>query len=89
MKKLKLSIIITLSLGCIVAIGQAVNEGINSSVGNGNAMKNNLNEPNAVNPAMNNIQSYEKEGIVLKRNNHTESDLSNSYSRKFFEEAKK
>ena len=52
-------------------------------------MKNNLNEPNAVNPAMNNIQSYEKEGVVKDKNNHTESDLSNSYNRNFFEETKK
>lgn len=89
MKKLKLSIILALTLACIVAIGQAVKENNNSSVGNGNAMKANLNEPNAVNPAMDNIQSYEKDGVVMDMNNHTESDLSNKYNRKFFEEAKK
>lgn len=89
MKKLKLSIIIALSFGCIVAIGQAVKEENNSSVGNGNAMKANLNEPNAINPAMDNIQSYEKEGVVMNKNNHTDADLSNKYNRKFFEEVKK
>ena len=89
MKKLKLSIIIAFSLVCIAAIGQAVKENNNSSLGNGNAMKANLNEPNAVNPAMDNIQSYEKKGVVMNKNNHTESDLSNKYNRKFFEEAKK
>lgn len=89
MKKLKLSIIIALSLGCIVAIGQAVKEENNSSIGNGNAMKANLNEPNAINPAMNNIQSYEKEGVVMNKNNHTDADLSNKYNQKFFEEVKK
>ena len=89
MKKLKLLIILALSLGCIVAIGQAVKEENNSSIGNGNAMKANLNEPNAINPAMDNIQSYEKEGVVMNKNNHTDADLSNKYNRKFFEEAKK
>ena len=89
MKKLKLLIILALSLGCIVAIGQAVKEENNSSIGNGNAMKANLNEPNAINPAMDNIQSYEKKGVVMNKNNHTDADLSNKYNRKFFEEAKK
>ena len=89
MKKLKLLIILALSLGCIVAIGQAVKEENNSSIGNGNAMKANLNEPNAINPAMDNIQSYEKEGVVMNKNTHTDADLSNKYNRKFFEEAKK
>lgn len=89
MKKLKLLIILALSLGCIVAIGQAVKEENNSSIGNGNAMKANLNEPNAINPAMDNIQSYEREGVVMNKNNHTDADLSNKYNRKFFEEAKK
>ena len=89
MKKLKLLIILALSLGGIVAIGQAVKEENNSSIGNGNAMKANLNEPNAINPAMDNIQSYEKEGVVMNKNNHTDADLSNKYNRKFFEEAKK
>ena len=85
MKKLKLSIILVLTLGCIVSIGQAVKENNNSSVGNGNAMKANLNEPNAVNPAMDNIQSYEKNGVVLDMNNHPETDLSNSYNRNTYE----
>ena len=85
MKKLKLSIILVLTLGCIVSIGQAVKENNNSSVGNGNAMKANLNEPNAVNPAMDNIQSYEKKGVVLDMNNHPETDLSNSYNRNTYE----
>ena len=89
MKKLKLLIILALSLGCIAVIGQAVKEENNSSIGNGNAMKANLNEPNAINPAMDNIQSYEKEGVVMNKNNHTDADLSNKYNRKFFEEAKK
>lgn len=89
MKKLKLLIILALSLGCIAVIGQAVKEENNSSIGNGNAMKANLNEPNAINPAMDNIQSYEKEGVVMNKNNHTDVDLSNKYNRKFFEEAKK
>ena len=89
MKKLKLLIILALSLGCIAAIGQAVKEENNSSIGNGNAMKANLNEPNAINPAMDNIQSYEREGVVMNKNNHTDADLSNKYNRKFFEEAKK
>lgn len=89
MKKLKLSLILALTFGCIVAIGQAVKENINSSIGNGNAMKTNLNEPNAINPAMDNIQSYEKDGVVMNKNNHPESDLSNKYNRKFFEETKK
>ena len=85
MKKLKLLIILSFSLGCIVAIAQAINNDINSSVGNGNAMKNNLNVPNAVNPSMDNIQSYEKDGVVLEMNNHPETDLSNNYNRSTYE----
>ena len=81
MKKLKLLIILAISLGCIVAIAQAIKQDINSSIGNGNAMKNNLNFPNAVNPAMDNIQKYEKDGVVLDMNNHPEMNLSNNYNR--------
>ena len=89
MKKLKVSIIIALSLGAIVAIAQAVKLDVNSSVGNGNAMKNNLNVPNSVNPAMDNIQKYEKAGVVSDMNKHPETDLSNNYNRNCFEGTKK
>ncbi len=85
MKKLKHLILLTFSLGCIFAIAQAIKQDINSSVGNGDAMKNNLNVPNAVNPAKDNIQSYERDGVELDKNNHTKSDLSNSYNRNSYE----
>ena len=86
MKKLRLSAVVILSFACIVALAQAIRD-VNSSVGNGKAMEHNLNEPNAINPARDNIQKYEKDGIIEK-NKHPEKSLSNSYNTKLFEEKK-
>ena len=88
MKKIKLAAIIILSSICLVALAQAVKQDINSSSGNGKAMENNLNEPNATNPANHNCQKYEKEGVIEK-NNHPDKNLSNSYDRTSYEEKKK
>ena len=85
MKKLKLSILISLSLTAFVVIAQAVKLDFNSSIGNGKAMENNLNEPNAVVPAMDNNQKYERDGVVLDKNNHPEKNLSNTYNRSSYE----
>lgn len=89
MKKLKLSILIALLLVALIVIAQTVKQDVNSSVGNSKAMEYNLNEPNAVNPAKDNIQKYEKEGVVLDKNNHPQTDLSNNYNRNSFESIKK
>ena len=88
MKKIKISAIIILSLICIVALAQAIKQDVNSSIGNGKAMQHNLNEPNATNPANHNNQKYEREGVI-ETNNHPDKNLSNSYDRTSYEEAKK
>ena len=85
MKKVKLIIILVFCIGGFIAIAQAVKQDINSSIGNGKAMENNLNEPNATSPATQNIQNYEKDGTVLEMNNHPENDLGNSYNRSTYE----
>jgi hypothetical protein len=54
---------------------------ITESFGNAELMRENLNFPNAVNPAMNNFQKYEKDGIMLDRNNHPKEDLGSKYNR--------
>ena len=79
MKKLKLFAIAILSLACLAAFAQAVKD-VNSSAGNGKAMEVNLNEPNAINPAMDNNQKYEKCGKIEK-NNHPEENMGNRYNR--------
>ena len=84
MKMLKHTIIIVLTLGCIVAVAQAIKQDINSSLGNGEAMEYNLNEPNAVNPAKDNIQKHEIRGEIEK-NIHPKTDLANDYNRNSLE----
>jgi len=87
-KKIKMSFFLVVSVVSLAALAQAVKEDINSSVGNGAAMKYNLNEPNATSPASNNIQHYEKDGVVRDKNKHPETNLSNSYSRISYQEKK-
>ena len=89
MKKLKIVCVFLLSSIALVAFAQAIKQDINSSVGNGAAMSYNLNVPNAINPAMDNIQKYEKEGKMTVKNEHPESDLSNKYNRNSIESIKK
>lgn len=85
--KLKLTLII-LSLVSIVAIGQALKEDMSSSVGNGDAMKHNLNEPYIINPAKDNLQGHEVDGLVKGRNTHPEKNLGSDYTRQSYEEKK-
>ena len=88
MKKLKVYIIAAFSLAAIAVIAQAVTGDVNSSVGNGKAMEYNLNEPNAINPAQNNIYNYEKDGVVLDKSNHPDKNLSNHYNSSSYQEKK-
>lgn len=81
MKKIKVAGIVLLSGISLFVFAQAVHEDLNSSVGNGDAMKYNLNEPNAVNPAKDNSQNFERKGGEIERNNHPENDWSNDYNR--------
>jgi hypothetical protein len=81
MKKVKVKLTIAvLFLGSLVAIGQAAKEDKSSSVGNGKAMEENLNFPNAINPADNNNQGYERCG-VMPAYIHPDVDMSNKYNR--------
>ena len=57
------------------------------SNGNAEAMRRNLNYPNAVNPATNNNQKYDK-GKGRVESSHPENNLSNSYNRKQIEPKK-
>jgi hypothetical protein len=84
MKKIKGGFFILLTCAALVALAEKVVD-INSSVGNGNAMKTNLNEPNCTSPARFNIQGYERDGIVKNMNNHPDEDLANHYNRTLYE----
>jgi hypothetical protein len=88
MKKIKIIALVVLSSVALIAFAQAIKD-VNSSVGNGDAMKTNLNEPNATSPARYNIQNHEVDGVVRDMNNHPEKDLANSYNRFLYEEKKK
>ncbi len=88
MKKIKAGFLIILTCAALVVLADKVVD-VNSSVGNGDAMKTNLNEPNCTSPARFNIQSYERDGVVRDMNNHPDEDLANHYSRSHFEEKKK
>ena len=88
MKKFKVISIAILSSICIVVLAQTVSD-VNSSVGNGDAMKCNLNEPNAINPAMDNIQGYERKGGKLEKCEQPEKDMANKYNRSYFQEKSK
>ncbi len=95
MKNLKYKILVAvLVLGCIITIAQTGKEEkapaakaemtgkeINSSIGNAELMRENLNEPNAVSPAMNNLHQIEVNGITQGKNIHPKEDLSNKYNR--------
>lgn len=70
-----------LAIGCVV-YAQAVKDN-NSSVGNGDMMKVNLNEPNAINPAMNNNQSFDRGNGHIKTD-HPDKDFANKYNRTLF-----
>ncbi len=87
MKKIRLIAILVLSTAALYVFAQTVAD-VNSSVGNGDAMKTNLNEPNATSPARNNIYNYEKDGIVRDMNIHPDNDLANSYNRSSYEDKK-
>jgi hypothetical protein len=84
MKKIKAAVIILLSSAALVAFAQAVKD-VNSSVGNGAMMKENLNFPNATIPARFNIQGYERDGRVQDMNNHPDKDLANSFNRAYYQ----
>jgi hypothetical protein len=58
---------------------------VNSSAGNAELMRHNLNEPNAVNPAMNNNQNYERKHSPPIETSHPDVDLANKYSRKMYQ----
>ena len=88
MKKIKAGFFILLTCAALVVVAEKVAD-INSSVGNGNAMKCNLNEPNCTSPARFNTQGYERDGIVRDMNNHPEEDLGNHYNRTNYQEKKK
>jgi uracil DNA glycosylase len=83
MKNLKYKILFSaLIIGSAVTLAQTVAEHLqNPSSTNAMMMEENLNFPNATNPARNNIQMYEKDGVMLGANIHTETDLANSYHR--------
>ena len=95
MKNLKYKILVAvLVLGCIITIAQTGKEKKalpekaevtvkenSSSIGNAELMRENLNEPNAVTPAMNNLHKIEVNGIVQGKNIHPKEDLSNKYNR--------
>lgn len=83
MKNLKYKIIFSiLIVGSAVALAQTVAENKqNPSAVNSMLMEENLNFPNATSPARNNIQMYEKDGVMLGKNIHPETDLANSYNR--------
>jgi hypothetical protein len=85
MKKpiLKISLAIFL-LTSLVVLAQTVVD-VNSSVGNGNATKQNMNEPHVINPCKDNIQGHEVRGVVTKKNVHPETNLGSDYTRKSFE----
>jgi hypothetical protein len=81
MKNLKYKILAAaFVLGCVITIAQTGKEA-SPTVGNADLMRQNLNEPNAVNPCMDNIQGYEKDGVMLKSNVHPKEDLANKYNR--------
>jgi hypothetical protein len=90
MKKqnLKLKLIIALFFGCVVVFAQAGKENKNESNGNGKAMEQNLNEPNAVNPAKDNIQKYDRGNSKKVESSHPKSNLGNKYNRSSFEGSK-
>jgi hypothetical protein len=87
MKKIKAGFFILLTCAALVVLAEKVAD-VNSSGGNGNAMKTNLNEPNCTSPARFNIQGYERDGVVGKMNTHPDEDLANHYSRPNFAEKK-
>jgi hypothetical protein len=90
MKIFKLSAILMLSVFSFAAIAQEKkeptkqNENSAKSNGNADAMRRNLNYPNAVNPATNNNQAYDK-GTGRIQNDHPKDNLGNSYTRKNIE----
>jgi hypothetical protein len=83
MKKLKLPLVL-LSFGCLIVCGQAAKQEKSTSNGNGQAMEQNLNFPNAVNPAKNNNQSHEKvkNNVSQKiKTDHPKKNLGNTYNK--------
>jgi hypothetical protein len=90
MKNLKYKILFaTLVLGCIITIAQTGKEEkaqmtgkeAGSKISTADLMRENLNEPNAVSPAMNNLHQIEVNGITQGKNIHPKEDLSNKYNR--------
>ncbi len=95
MKNLKYKILFAaLVLGCIITIAQTGKEEkapaakaemsgkeTGTKISTADLMRENLNEPNAVSPAMNNLQQIEVHGITQGKNIHPKEDLSNKYNR--------
>lgn len=74
---------VVLLIGAATVIADSVHQAGERN-GNGDAMKVNLNEPNATNPARNNCQRYEKVNdsrMLPIETSHPEKTLSNSYNR--------
>jgi hypothetical protein len=91
MRIFKLSALLVLSTFSFVAISQEKKEEpkqaeskSTKSNGNADAMRRNLNYPNAVNPATNNIQKYDR-GNGRVESDHPKENLGNSYTRKNYE----
>ena len=83
-----------LVLGCIITIAQTGKEEkapsekaamtgkeAGANISTAELMRENLNEPNAVSPAMNNLHKIEVNGIPQGTNIHPKEDLSNKYNR--------
>jgi hypothetical protein len=78
--KAELALSILLFFSCLVVFAQTASHDVNSSIGNGDAMKYNMNEPNAVNPATDNCQNYERPDWNGIETDHPEKSLSNDFN---------
>ena len=81
-------LILGLSLGVLAVVAQAVKENKEASNGNGVAMENNLNEPNAVVPPKNNNQEFDR-GDGAVKSSHPENSTGNTYNSKCYADTKK
>lgn len=72
---------------CFIAIAQTAD--LDSSIGNAKRMSHNMNEPNAVNPAKDNIQDHERNNSSRIVSQNPIEDLGNNYNRSKYQDEKK